>query len=214
MHLRTLHWIYPTNHLFRGFFCLRRNPQHQPCHSGPFSNSKGVFRSFIFRNRGQLAFCQLCTPEGCVVLVFVHFISFHTAWSLPIHYHKIPWKRGKDIFRNLNNFLQDSFSLPHPLPLYIHVFLPSHMHLSLTNPASLFSLSFSNTAVSKNCCVQEQWSRILPIYCSPHPLFSSFLTQLCKHCSVHSACSFKSEETLGRRGQQLTNQKGETAASE
>lgn len=54
------------------FFCLRRNPQLQPRHSGPFFNSKGVFRSLIFRNREQLAFCQLCTPEGCVVSVFVH----------------------------------------------------------------------------------------------------------------------------------------------
>lgn len=104
------------------FFCLRRN-QLQPRHSGPFFNSKGVFRSFIFRNRRQLAFCQLCTPEGCVVSVFVHFISFQTAWSLPIHYHKFPWKTGKDIFRNLNNFLQNSFLFPHPLLSYVYSYL-------------------------------------------------------------------------------------------
>lgn len=184
------------------FFCLRRNLQLQPRHSDPFFNCKGVFRSLIFRNRGQLAYCQLCTPEGCVVSVFVHFIGFQTAWALPIHYHKFPWKRGKDIFRNLNNFLQHSFLFLHPLLSYVYSYL--HTCTSAWLIQYLYFHPHSATQLSERT---EQWSRILPIYRSPHLHFFRFLIQPHKHCSVHSACRFKTEKTLGRRGQQLTNQK-------
>lgn len=152
------------------FFYLR-NPQLQLCHSGPFFNSKGVFRSFIFRNRRQLALCQLCSPEGCVVSVFVHFISFQTAWSLPIHYHKFPWKRGKDIFRNLNNFLQDSFLFPHPLLSYVYSYL--HTCTSAWLIQHLYFHTHLTTQLSARTAVFRSSGPRFSLFTAPLTCFSS-----------------------------------------
>lgn len=108
-------------------------------------------------------------------------------------------ERGKGIFRRVKEFPSRFIFIP-PYSDIVHVFLSLHMHPKMANPVSLFPFLLNNITLSKNCCVQKQCSRTLPTYCFLLLLFFSFSTQLCKHCSVHSACSFKAEKQLSTEG--------------